>query len=51
MIQNRSMATSLGHQESGNASNHLNYARTPPMTVQQQLQSMVTTMAELTQQN
>ena len=43
------MPTSLGHQESGNATSHLNRALEPPMTIQQQLQSMVAAMAELTQ--
>ena len=51
MIRTRSMATSLGHQESGNASRHPNHASPPPMIVQQQLQSMATAMVELTQQN
>ena len=51
MIQTRSMTTSPGHQESGNASSHLNRAPTPSMTVQQQLQSMVAMISKLTQQN
>ena len=51
MVRTRSISTSLGHQESGNASNHPNRAPPPPMTVQQQLQSMAVAMAELTQQN
>ena len=45
------MATSPGHQEGGNAFSHPNHAPQPPMTVQQQLQSMAVVMAELTQQN
>ena len=51
MVQTRSMATSLGHQESGNSSSHPNLAPPPPITVQQQLQSMAAGMAELMQQN
>ena len=51
MVQTRSMATSLGHQESGNSSSHPNLAPPPPITVQQQLQSMAAAMAELMQQN
>ena len=51
MVLTRSMATSPRHQESGNASSHPNHAPPPPMTVQQQLQSMAAAMAELTQQN
>ena len=45
------MATSPGHQESGNASSLPNRTPPPPITVQQQLQSMVAMMAELMQQN
>ena len=47
------MATSLEHQESGNASNHPNRAQPPPppLSIQQQLQSMAIVMANLTQQN
>ena len=51
MVWTRSMATSPGHKESGNASSHPNRAPPPPMIVQQQLQSMTAVMAELTQQN
>ena len=51
MVQTRLMATSPGHQESGNTSSYPNCVPPPPMTVQQQLQSMAATMAELTQQN
>ena len=51
MVRTRSMATSLGHQESGNASSHPNHARPPPIVVQQQLQSMAAAMVELMQQN
>ena len=46
------MATSLGHQESGNASSHPNRAHQPAPITQspsvQQKQSMATTMAKLT---
>ena len=42
------MAISLGHQESGNVFSHLNHAPPPPMTVQQQLQSMAAAMTGLT---
>ena len=45
------MTTSPGHQESGNASSHLNCAPAPSMTIQQQLQSMAAVIAKLTQQN
>ena len=48
MVQTRSMATSPGYQEGGNASSHPNHAPAPPMTIQQQLQSTAATMAELT---
>ena len=51
MVQTRSMAPSPGHQENGNTSSHPNYVPPPPMTVQQQLQSMAAAMVELTQQN
>ena len=51
MVRTRSMATSLGHQESGNASSHPNRAPPPPIVVQQQLQSMAAAMVELMQQN
>ena len=51
MVRSRSMATSPGHQESGNASSLPNCTPPPPMTVQQQLQSMAALMAKLTQQN
>ena len=45
------MATSPEHQESGNASSHPNHAPAPPLTIQQQLQSMADVMENLTQQN
>ena len=49
------MATSLGHQESGNASSHANCAHQSAPIMQppfvQQMQSMAATMAELTYQN
>ena len=49
------MTTSLGHQESGNASSHPNCAHQPAPVTQlpsvQQKQSMATTMAKLTHQN
>ena len=45
------MATSPGHHESGNAFSHPNRVPPSPMTVQQQLQSMVVAMVEQTQQN
>ena len=46
------MATSTEHQESENASNHPNHAlASPPASVQQQLQSMATAMADFMQQN
>ena len=49
------MATSLGHQESGNTSSHPNLTQQSSPTVQppsiQQMQSMVAAMAELTHQN
>ena len=45
------MATSPKHQESGNASSLPNRAPAPPLTVQQQLQSIAASMADLTQQN
>jgi len=45
------MATSLKHQESENTSSHPNSTPTPPPIVQQRLQSMVATIADLTQQN
>ena len=55
MVWTRSMATSLGHQESGNASSHPNRTHQSAPIVQppfvQQMQSMAATMAELTRQN
>ena len=49
------MVTSPGHQESGNASNHPNHTQQSAPTMQppsvQQIQSMATTMTELTHQN
>ena len=49
------MATSLGHQESGNISSHPNRNRQSAPVMQspsmQHIQSMATTMAELTHQN
>ena len=55
MVRTRSMATSAGHQESGNASSHPNRAQQYAPTVQslsiQQMQSMVAAMAKLTCQN
>ena len=46
------MATSLGHQESENAFSHSNCAPALQLaSIQQQLQFMVATMANLTQQN
>ena len=45
------MATNPKHQESGNISNHPNRAPTPPLIVQQQLQSMAVAMVDLMQQN
>ena len=50
MFRTRLMATSLGYQESENAFSHPNRAPTSLITIQQQLQSMATAMAELTQQ-
>ena len=52
MVQTRSMATTLEHQESGNASSHPNHAPTAPLlSVQEQLQSIVAAMVDLMQQN
>jgi len=55
MVQTRSMATSPGHQESGNASSHPNRAHQSALVMQppfvQQIQSMAAAMAELTHQN
>ena len=51
MVRTRSMTPSPGHQENGNTSSHPNHVPPPPMTVQQQLQSMAAAMVELTQQN
>ena len=46
------MATSTEHQESENASNHPNHALAPPpVSIQQQLQSMAAAMADFMQQN
>ena len=49
------MATSPGHQESGNTSSHPNRDRQSALVMQspsiQQMQSMVATVAELTRQN
>ena len=45
------MAIGPEQQESGNASSYPNYALTPPLTIQQQLQSIVVAMVNLTQQN
>ena len=55
MIWTRSIATSLGHEESGNASSHPNRDRQsapvmPPPTMQH-IQSMAAAMAELIRQN
>ena len=55
MVQTRSMATSPGHQESGNASSLPNRDRQSTPVMQppsiQKVQSMVATVAELTCQN
>ena len=55
MVLTRSMATSLGHQESGNASSHPNctHQLAPVMQLPsiQQMQSIAAAMAELTHQN
>ena len=52
MIQIGSMATSLKHPKSGNASSHPNRVPAlPPASIQQQLQSMAAAMADLMQQN
>ena len=55
MVRTRSMATSLVHQENGNASSHPNHAHQLAPIMQppsiQQMQSMAATMAELTRQN
>ena len=55
MVRTRSMATSPGHQESGNASSHSNYDRQLAPVMQppsiQQVQSMAVAMVELTRQN
>ena len=55
MVRTRSIATSLGHQESGNTSSHPNRDRQLAPVMQppsiQQVQSMAATMAELTRQN
>ena len=51
MVRTRSMATSPGHQESGNTSSNPNCTPLPPMNVQLRLQSMTTAMVELMQQN
>ena len=55
MVRTRSMATSLGHQKSGNASSHPNLAHQSAPIMQppsvQQIQSMATAMADLTCQN
>ena len=49
------MATSPGHQESGNASSHPNHDRQSALVMQppsiQQVQSMAAAMAELTHKN
>ena len=55
MIWTRSIATSLGHEESGNASSHPNHDRQsapvmPPPSMQH-IQSMAAAMAELIRQN
>ena len=52
MVRTKSMATSTEHQESENASNHPNHALAPPpVSIQQQLQSMAAAMADFMQQN
>ena len=55
MVRTRSIATSPGHQESGNTSSHPNRDRQSAPVMQppsiQQVQSMVAAMAELTRQN
>ena len=55
MVRTRSMATSTGHEESGNASSHPNRHRQSapvmPTPSMQHIQSMATAMAELTRQN
>ena len=52
MVWTRSMATNPKHQDSGNAFSHPNHAtKSPSAPIQQQLQSMAATMANLTQQN
>ena len=55
MVWTRSMATSPGHKESGNASNHHNRDRQSASVMQlpsmQHMQSMAAAMAELTRQN
>ena len=52
MVQTRSMATSPGHEESGNASSHPNRNRQLAPVMQlpsmQHIQSMAAAMAELT---
>ena len=55
MVQTRSIATSLGHQESRNSSSHPNHTHQSAPIVQppsvQQMQYMVAAMTELTHQN
>ena len=55
MVRTRSMATSPGHKESGNTSNHPNRDRQSASVMQppsmQHIQSMVAAMEELTRQN
>ena len=55
MVWTRSIATSPGHEESGNASNHPNRERqlalVMPLPSMQHIQSMAAAMAELTRQN
>ena len=55
MVRTRSMAISLGHEESGNASSHPNRDHQSAPVMQppsmQYIQSMAAAMAELTRQN
>ena len=52
MVRTRPMATSPGHQESGNASNHANRAHQSAPVMQppsvEQIQTMTAAMAKLT---
>ena len=51
MVQTRSMATSPGHQESGNASSHPNHAHNSTPVVQPPSVQQMQSMAKLTRQN